>query len=206
MSTMTRPKYQDRSRTQRCQRQRWQLWVMMLIASIVPLVPADAAEPRQPERQPHADRYTFADGHISFVAPPGFNALPADWLAFKYPRAGAPRQAVGNATLTTSIAYDLFEQRAPSQDLDALRRAVQENYAQLPNLRWVASDVRRVGDRDWAYMEFTAAASDEDIHNIVLLSVYDGRLLIFNFNSTVVEFPRVDRALRASMATIKITP
>jgi len=80
--------------------------------------------------------------------------------------------------------------------------SVTQGFAQMPKLKYVASDVRRIGRRDWAYVEFTMAAADLDIHNIVLLSVHEGRILLFNFNSTVKEFPLVERALRASMATI----
>jgi hypothetical protein len=151
-------------------------------------------------------RFTLADGNISFLAPLGFTALTPEWLAAKYPKGGAPRQAVGNARRTTSIAYDLLDQRVPSNDLDALRRSIQESFSQLPKLKWIASDVRRVGGRDWAYVEFTAAAADQDIHNIILLSVYHDRPLLFNFNSTVTEFPRLEHALRGSMASITTKP
>jgi hypothetical protein len=81
-----------------------------------------------------------------------------------------------------------------------------EKFEQLPKIKWVASEVRRIGNRDWAYLEFTAAGADQDIHNIMILSVHDSRPLLFNFNSTVVEFPRVERVLRVSMATISTTP
>jgi hypothetical protein len=141
------------------------------------------------------------------VAPPGFTELTAEELAAKYPRAGAPRRAVGNARRTTSIAYDLLDQRAPSSDLEAARKFFAAQYEQaLPALKWVVNEVRQVGSRNWVHLEFTAAAADQDLHNIVLVSVYDGRVLIFNFNSTVVEFPAVDQALRASITSIATTP
>lgn len=186
-------------------RSRRRILLRALAASTAVLLTAASFDPRSGPQE-RSNRFTFANDHISFLAPPGFTALTAEWLAAKYPNAGAPRYAVGNARRTTSIAYDLRDERAPSNDLEALRRALQGSFAQLPKLRWVASDVRRIAGRDWAYIEFTAAAVDQDIHNIVLLSVYDGRLLLFNFNSTVVEFPRVERVLRASMATIRTKP
>ena len=43
-----------------------------------------------------------------------------------------------------------------------------------------------------------------ELHNIVLLTVSAGRLVMFNFNSTVAEFPKVERGLRASIASIKV--
>jgi hypothetical protein len=164
------------------------------------------AEAQQTAPTTGAGRLTFAAGSVSFVPPQGFTALTADEISVKYPRGGAPRQAVSNARGTTSIAYDLQELRAPSNDLEALRKELLQGVAQMPKIKYVASDVRRIGSRDWAYAEFTMAADDLDIHNIVLLSVHEGRILLFNFNSTVKEFPSVERALRASMATITTTP
>jgi hypothetical protein len=152
-------------------------------------------------------RITFADGRIAFVPPSGFTALTAKDLAAKYPRANPPRAAVGNAQRTTTIAYDLLDQRAPSTDLEAGRKYFAANYEQmLPGLKWVANDVHQVGGRAFVYLEFTASAADQHIHNIVLISIYDGRVLMFNFNSTEAEFPAVERALRASIATITTRP
>jgi len=183
-----------------------QALLTVVIASASGLVAPAGAQPPKSGQPSRAARFTFADGRISFMAPPGFTALTAEELAVKYPNAQAPRQAVGNERVTTSIAYDLLEHRALPTELEALRLQLLQGFAQLPKLKWVASDVRPIAGRDWAYVEFTAATADQDIHNIVLLSVYDGRVLLFNFNSTVVEFPRVERALRASMATISTKP
>jgi len=176
-----------------------------LVIAVV-FVTQTGAAAQQTAPKIRADRLSFAGGRVSFVPPPGFTALTADEIAVKYPRGGAPRQAVSNARGTTSIAYDLQELRAPSNDLEALRKELLQGFAQMPKLKYVVSDVRRIGSRDWAYAEFTMAADDQDIRNIVLLSVHEGRVLLFNFNSTVKEFPGVERALRASMATITTTP
>jgi len=156
--------------------------------------------------QARSQTFTLADGRVSFVAPPGFTEMSAELLARKYPRGGAPRHAISNAQTTTSIAFDLADLRVPSSDLERLRKALMQGIAALPKLKWVANDVRKIVNRDWAYLEFTAAAADQDIHNIILASVYDGRLLMFNFNSTVAEFPKLEAALRASMATITARP
>ena len=72
----------------------------------------------------------------------------------------------------------------------------------MHNLKWVVNAVGRVGSRDWVQLEFTATdAADQTLHNIVLVSVYDGSILLFIFNSTAKEFPAVESALRTSMAT-----
>lgn len=157
-----------------------------------------------PATRPAGGRIAFADGRISFVPPVGFTELDAEWLAAKFPHPNPPRRAVGNPRRTTTIAYDQMDGSAPSEDLEALRKAMLASFSPLPKLRWVASDVRTVGGHRWAYLEFTSAAADQDIHNIVLLTVSAGRLVLFNFNSTTREFATVEAELRASMASIRV--
>ena len=69
----------------------------------------------------HARRIAFADGRITFVAPAGFTPLTGDEMRVKFPSATAPRAAVGNERRTTTIAYDLLDQRVPSTDFSRWR-------------------------------------------------------------------------------------
>jgi hypothetical protein len=73
---------------------------------------------------PAGGRVSFADDRISFVAPGGFTAFSPEEMARKFPSANAPRNAVGNEKRTTAIAYDLLQQRAPSNDLAAARKCL----------------------------------------------------------------------------------
>ena len=178
-----------------------------LVAGLVLCVTTPSTEAQPATTAESGLSVTFGDGRITFVAPRGFTEFTAEELAAKYPRPGAPRRAVGNARRTTSIAYDLLDTRAPTNDLDEARKVFVEIYKKtFPTLKWVATDVRSIAGRTWAYLEFTAPAVDQELHNIVLVSVHAGRVLMFNFNSTGAEFPRVEQALRTSMNTIKTTP
>lgn len=184
----------------------WTQVRMIILIGMIALGTKVGAQAQPTVRQQRTVRFTLANGGVSFLAPPGFTALTPEEIAVVFPRQGAPHHAVGNALRTTTIAYDLRDQKAPSKDLDAFRQALMEQFDQLPKIKWVASEVRRIGNRDWAYLEFTALLTDRDVHNIVLLSVYNSRPLLFNFNSNVVEFPQVEQALRVSMTTISTTP
>lgn len=181
---------------------------LVVLASLGLLTSGSALVPAQPPGEPPALRtYRFAQGRVAFAVPAHFTPLGPDEMKLKFPSAGAPRNAVGNKKRTTTIAYDLLDQAAPSSDLEAARKTFTGAYERgLRGLKWVANDVRRIGSREWAYLEFTAAAADQDLHNIVMASVYDGRVLMFNFNSTVREFPEVERALRASIDSIETSP
>lgn len=50
----------------------------------------------------------------------------------------------------------------------------------------------------------TSSAVDTDIHNIMLITGIGEEMLVFNFNSTREEFPQVEKALRASIDSIKV--
>jgi hypothetical protein len=184
----------------------WRFRVTVMLAGILALVTTLGAQAQPTVRTQRAPRVVFADGYVSFMAPLDFTELTSEEIATKFPLGVPPRRAIGNARRTTSISFDLLDQPAPSTDLNALRGSLMQSFAQLPKLKWIASEVRRAGSGNWAYLEFTCAAADQEIHNVMLLSVYKDRPLLFNFSSTVVEFPRFERALRASMASITAAP
>jgi hypothetical protein len=176
----------------------------ILAASPVVLTAVDA-ETTQTGRPESAMPLTLAEGRIRFVPPAGFTPLTAGEIAAKYPSSGLSH-AVGNARRTTTIGYDLLTMQAPTGDLEEARKAFAASYETLPTLKWVVNRVGRVGRRDWVELEFTVIKNKQLAHNIALVSVYDGRILLFSFNSTATEFPDVERALRASIATIATTP
>ena len=187
----------------------WQRRILQCSVAVcllqVQQVTARSAAPE--DRASPSARITFADGQLSFVAPPGFTPLTAEEIAQKFPRGNPPRNVLGNSRRTTTIAYDLLDQRAPSNDLEAARKTFVGIYEQtFRGLKWVATDRRPVGALQTAYFEFTAPAADQEIHNVVLVSVYSGRVLMFNFNSTVTEFSQVEPSLRKAMASIATAP
>ncbi|NIP94170.1 MAG: hypothetical protein GWO24_12230 [Akkermansiaceae bacterium] len=62
----------------------------------------------------------------------------------------------------------------------------------------------RLAGRKWIYFEMTSTAVDTNIHNMTLMTGFEGQMLVFNFNSTREAFPRVEKALRKSMNSITI--
>jgi hypothetical protein len=180
------------------------VWLTVFLASAAP--PGHAAA-TQPARQAAPTPFNFAQGRISFLAPPGFTALTASEIAVHFPVSPAPRQAVGNVGRTATITYDLMADRAPSTGLEDARKYFTTALEQaVPNIKWVSNTVHRIGTRDWALLEYTTPTVGRALHNIVLVGVYDGHALIFTFNSALMEFPRVETAFRSSMATITAKP
>ncbi len=153
----------------------------------------------------HAKEIQIDGGAITFAAPPGFTALSRSEIATKFPKARAPRFVIGNAARTTTIAYDLKPHTVADAQLEAMMAGFVRSFEQaVKGIVWKKrAVVERVGKR-WVHLEFTSEAVDTDIHNIMLVTPHSKELLILNFNSTRGEFPSVEKALRRSIASIRV--
>jgi hypothetical protein len=183
---------------------------LVAVASVValagiPLLTQAVAAGFQSAPPKSANRFTLADGHVSFVAPPEFTALTPAEIAAKYRRPDPTRRVVGNVRRTTTIRYEMGLE-VPSTDMQEGRKALAEGYEeQLAKLKWIVNKVSRIGGREWMQFEFTASPTGVEFHNIVQVTIHDGHLLMFTCATPSTEFPSIERALRASMASITIT-
>jgi len=177
---------------------------LVRLAATEILTPAIAVA-QQSAQATKVNRFTLAEGRVSFLAPPDFTALTAAELVAKYRRPDPSRRVVANAKRTTTIRYEMGLE-APSSDMEEGRKALAAGYEQLGKLKWVVNKVSRIRGREWMQFEFTASPTGVEFHNIVQVSIYEGHLLIFTCASPSTDFPSFEQALRASMATITITP
>lgn len=152
-----------------------------------------------------AQRVDIPDTTVSFEPPAGFTALTREEIQAKYPKSSGPGFVVGNKARTTSIAYDIKPIAIGDKDLPELMAAFGDRFQKsIPGLAWKE---RKLFERDgqrWVYLEMTSTAVDTDIHNIMLITPHDGKLLMFNFNSTREEFADVEASLRSSIASITL--
>ena len=153
----------------------------------------------------HATTFSVPGAGVSFDAPDGFTALSRDEIAIKFPSTRAPSGVIGNARRTTTIAYELKQDKLTPEQLGEAKQAFEQLFERIiPGLEWKAKTIVQLQGQRWIQLEMTSHAIDTDIHNIMLIASREGRMLIFNFNSTKSEFPSVENALRASIRSIKI--
>ena len=152
-----------------------------------------------------AKTFSLANGGVIFDVPDKFAPMSAKLIKIKYPRGGAPRFVLSTPSTQTSIAYDLKPNTIPQEKIGEARAAFTKLFPRLiPGLKWIKNDVIMLAGQKWILMEITSSAIDTDIHNIMLITGYKGKMLLFNFNSTKKEFPQYEAALRKSIQTIKI--
>jgi hypothetical protein len=140
-----------------------------------------------------------------FHAPDGYTSLSQTEISIKYPASRAPANVVGNARRTTTIAFELKQEKLEPEHLPEAKAVFEQFFERIvPGLVWRQRKTVRLDGQNWIYLEFSSDAVDTDIHNIVLLTSRFGRLLLFNFNSTKAEFPLVESALRGSIQSIDL--
>lgn len=153
------------------------------------------------------DRVSLADGRVSFVLPPGFRAMTDAEIKFKFPRGNAPQYVYANERLNVSIAITFSPQALTPGRLSELKAAMEQMLPRtIPGLTWLTREIEEINGRDWVHFEMTSSAIDTDIHNEMLFTAFDGRMLGFNFNATVALHGQYKDALQKSRDSIRILP
>ncbi len=154
-----------------------------------------------------AKTFSIPDVGVSFEAPEGYTKLDATEIANKYPSNRGPAFVVGNERRTTSIAYDLKPNGFLADKISEVKEFFEKTFDRIiPGIEWKQKKLVDMLGQQWIYLEMSSRAIDTDIHNIMLITPLQGKMLIFNFNSTKAEFPKVEAELRASINSIAFKP
>lgn len=152
-----------------------------------------------------AEPLSLYDGRVSFTLPAGFQRMSDELANKKFSRGERPQYIYSDAKTTTSIAVVVAEAKVTPEELDAFRDFMQSTFTRMiPGAQWLKRDYLTVGKTKWARLELMSNAIDTTIHNIILITVLDGKPLMFNFNSTKEDFPRLEKSLIKSIDSIRI--
>ena len=153
----------------------------------------------------HANPIKVGETEVTFVAPEGFKPLGKELIALKWPTNRAPAYVVGTLTGSTTIAYDLKPNKIPQKDLPEVQKSFTKLFSRIiPGIKWKKNEIIELSGQKWIMLEMTSNAVDTDIHNIMLVTGYKGKMLIFNFNSTKEDFPKHEAKLRKSLKSITL--
>ena len=150
-------------------------------------------------------RVTLGDGRVSFEPPSGFKQLTKEEKAKKYLRANTPQSVFGNQSLSVNVAVTFSNAKVSPAQLPEYKKAMEEMLPRMiPGLQWLTRELIDVDGRKWFHLEMTSYAIDTDIHNHLYATSFDGKLLIFGFNSTVKEYSQMKEELEKSFRSIKL--
>ena len=150
-------------------------------------------------------RVKLGDGRVSFVPPAGFRRLTEEEVALKFARGNRPQYVFADETMKTSVAVSFSDARLSPGDLAEYRLAMESMLPRMiPGLKWLERNFVEIGGRRWLHLEMTSSAVDTDIHNHLYSTSFDGRAIIFGFNSTVGEYPKMKDALEKSALSVEL--
>lgn len=152
-----------------------------------------------------AERFAISGAGVSFVPPDGFTELTQAEIENIYPGNDRPEFVVGDAGRATTIAFGIKNQNINPNDLPGIKDAFEKLFSRaVPGIEWKDRKIIRLAGRDWVYLEFRSNGSGRDVHNMMLVTAHRGKMLTLNFNSGRNDFPRMERALRQSVASIQV--
>jgi len=157
----------------------------------------------QPET---ARRVYLADKRVSFVPPPGFTPMTAEEIALKFPDYDRlPKYVYGNERRTVTVAITFSPANISPGQLPELKNFMVKFLTPvIPNIKWITQDFAVINNVRWVQLEFISQAIDTKIHNQIYLTSFQGRMLGFNFNSTVEKYDALKAELRKSRDSILV--
>ncbi len=174
--------------------------------------PPAAEDPKEePKEDPKEDskaegRVYLVDNQISFVPPQGFTAMSAAEISTKFPGSVPPQHAYGNVPRSVSIGVNFSDIDLAPEQLPEVRQFLESFLEEsVPGFKWVARDYETMGGSRWIKLEFISQAMDTQVHNDLYITSFQGKLLGFNFNSTLAMEKRMRPSLQASRDSILLT-
>lgn len=182
---------------------KWILLTLLLFVSCT-LTPKNNDENNSsPIFEPN--RVSFADGKVSFVPPLGFKQLTQEHIDRKFPKGNGPRHFFANETQSVSAGITFSPGQVSPNKLEELKEAFEQMLPRMsPGLQWQTREIVEINGVKWVHFRFTSQAIDTDIQNDMYITSFEGKALIFAFNSVISEYEAVKALLDESKSSIRI--
>lgn len=122
---------------------------------------------------------------LELLIPEDFGKMSESMIATKYPAANRPTLVYTNQTGAINIAINHTQNRISPNQLDQLHVQLDSSIRQSqPNAKWMYSGFQIYDGRRWTQLEFQSNAIDTTVHNMMIATSADGRMLAISFNCT----------------------
>ncbi|MEM7455215.1 MAG: hypothetical protein AAF456_12770 [Planctomycetota bacterium] len=122
---------------------------------------------------------------LEILIPDGFSEMDDDMMRSKYPGPNSPAVVYTNEAGSVNIAFNHTQDRASPSQLQQLHQQLDNSIRQAqPNARWMFSGRWHHHGREWVQLEFQSQAIDTTVHNMMIATPVEGRILIVSFNCT----------------------
>jgi hypothetical protein len=125
------------------------------------------------------------NGDFEVLLPADFTLMDEEMLRVKYPNENRPTLVYTNPAGSVNIAVNHTANRASPAQIRQLHAQLDTSIRQAqPQAQWMFSGVWNHAGREWAQLEFNTQAVDTKIHNMMLATSADNRVLMLTFNTT----------------------
>jgi hypothetical protein len=154
------------------------------------------------------ERVQFKEGRVSFVPPAGFKPMSKEDINIKFGRKGeayAPEFVYSNEPGNVSVAAGFRGSGLKPSELDELKKFLEAQLEKsIPGLEWMEREIITHSGARWIHLYLKAPAIDTGIINDMYFTIFDGQLLLFNFNSTIAQYEKHKESLRKSAQSINV--
>lgn len=127
----------------------------------------------------------FLGGDLEVLVPKSFTEMDDATLKTKYPNENRPTLVLANDTRSISLAINHTNNAVTASQLKQLHQQLDSSIRQAqPDASWMFSGFQHHHGREWVQLEFQSPAIDTKIHNIMIATSVDGRMLAISFNCT----------------------
>ena len=128
----------------------------------------------------------FLGGRIEMLIPASFTPMSDEMARLKYPSGNRPSEILTDESGGVNLAFTYSPQAITPDQLgqmhDSMDRLLRSMNKQAD---WHASEVTTMNGRPWMKLDFTSAALDTRVHNMIYGTPSGGRLVLVAFNVTV---------------------
>lgn len=122
---------------------------------------------------------------LEILIPKGFTEMDDAVIATKYPSSNRPNLVYTNENGTINIAINHTKNKISPKQMRQLHVQLDSSIRQAqPNAKWMFSGTQIHHGRTWAQLEFQSNAVDSKIHNMMMATSAQGRMLAISVNFT----------------------
>jgi hypothetical protein len=125
------------------------------------------------------------DGKIQMLIPTHFGPMSEELIRAKYPGERRPTFVLSDERGTVNITVNHTSSVMSSKDLDEAHRAFDRMFRnQYPSATWYRSERTTLNGQECFILELLTPATDTEIHNIIVVSSLESRMLLISTNIT----------------------
>lgn len=143
------------------------------------------------------------DGKAEISIPSEFTVMSDEMKHVKYPTGNPPQVVFTDEDGAINVAAST-RHIGPAKLKDMVP-ALANTISRVRNITtWHDKGLRTINGREFAFLEFTAAAVDTDTYNYIYFTLDGPELLMFTVNCTVAKAPQWRETLHKSVSSTRI--